>query len=98
MYKNNVLICISGDDNYRLGGNWLHSKTTNLDLDRLTMEGPYESVNQQRTLTTWIEGYTKTLSDTKVAVNSICIVFSKVRAFTYEIRNLDPLTQTLGLL
>jgi hypothetical protein len=54
------------------------------------MEGTYEWANQQRMLTTWIEWYTKTLSVTKVAVN-----FSKAKTFTYEIRNLDPLTQTL---
>jgi hypothetical protein len=43
MYKNNVLICISADGNYRLGGTRLHSEELNLDSDRLSMEGPYES-------------------------------------------------------
>jgi hypothetical protein len=51
----------------------LHSKKPNLDSDRLSMEGPYESANRQRRLTAWIEGYTKAQSDTKVAVNSLCI-------------------------
>jgi hypothetical protein len=83
MYKNNVLICISTNDNYRLGGTRLHSKSLrhskepNLDSDRLSMEGSYELLNRQRTLTAWIEGYTKTQSDTKVTINSFCIIFSK---------------------
>jgi hypothetical protein len=63
--------------------------------DRLSMDGSYESANQQRKLTTWIEGYTKTPSDTMVAVNSFCIIFSKATTFKYEIRQPDPLTQTL---
>jgi hypothetical protein len=54
-------------------GTRLHSKEPNLDSDRLSMEGPYESANQQHTLMAWIEGYTKTQSDTKVTVNSSCI-------------------------
>jgi hypothetical protein len=45
-----------------------------------------------------IAGYTITSSDTKVAGNSFFIVLiSKIAAFTYEIRHLDPLTQTLSL-
>jgi hypothetical protein len=54
-------------------GTQLHSMEPNLDSDRLSMEGPYESANRQRTLTAWIEGYTKIQSDTKVTVNSFCI-------------------------
>jgi hypothetical protein len=111
MYKNNVLICISAYDNYRLGSTRLHSKAlncipmhslhskeSNLDSDRLSMEGPYESANQQHALTAWIEGYTKTPSDKKVAVNSLCIIFSKATTFTYEIGQSDPLTQTLFII
>jgi hypothetical protein len=98
MYKNNVLICISADDNYRLGGTRLHSKESNLDSDRLSIEGLYESANRQRMLTAWIEGYTKTLSDINVTVNSFCIIFSKAKPFTYEIRPPDPLTQTLFII
>jgi hypothetical protein len=79
-------------------GTRLHSKELNLDSDRLSMEDSYESVNWQRTLTTWIEGYTKTPSDTKVAVNSFCIIFSKATAFTYKIRQPDLLTQTLFII
>jgi hypothetical protein len=62
------------------------------------MEGPYESANQQRMLKAWIKGYIKTLSDTKVAINSLCIIFSKATTFTYEIRQPDPLTQTLFII
>jgi hypothetical protein len=98
MYKNSVLICISADDNYRLGGTRLHSKESNLDSDRLSIEGLYESANRQRMLTAWIEGYTKTLSDINVTVNSFCIIFSKTKPFTYEIRPPDPLTQTLFII
>jgi hypothetical protein len=65
------------------------------------MKDPYESVNQQGRLTATIAGYTKTPSDTKVAGNSFCLVVSilicKTTIFTYEIRHLDPLTQTLLL-
>jgi hypothetical protein len=98
MYKNNVLICIITYDNYTLGGTRLHSKEPNLDSDRLSMEGSYESANRQRTLMTWIEGYTKTSSDTKVIVNPFCIIFSKATTFMYEIRQPDPLTQTLFII
>jgi hypothetical protein len=62
------------------------------------MEGPFESANGQRTLTAWIEWYIKTPSDTKVAINSFCIIFSKAATFTYEIRQPDPLTQTLFII
>jgi hypothetical protein len=65
------------------------------------MEGPYESATQQVRLMDKIVGYTKTPRDTKVAGNSFCIEFSificKTTTFTYEIRNLDPLTKTLLL-
>jgi hypothetical protein len=48
-----------------------------------------------------IAEYTKTPSETKVADNLFCIVFSilisKTTTFTYEIKRLDPLTQTLLL-
>jgi hypothetical protein len=77
-------------------GTRLHFKEPNLDSDRLSMEGPYESANQQRRLTVWIEGYIKTQSDIKVAVNSFCInIFSKTTTLTYEIIQPGPLTQTL---
>jgi hypothetical protein len=55
-------------------------------------------MSQQRTLMAWIEGYTKAPSDTKVAVNSLYIIFSKTTTFTYEIRQPDPLTQTLFII
>jgi hypothetical protein len=54
--------------------------------------------NRQRTLMAWTEGYTKTPSDTKVTVNSFCIIFSKAKTFTYEIRQPDLLTQTLFII
>jgi hypothetical protein len=45
-----------------------------------------------------IAGYTITPSDTKVIGYSFFIVLiSKTTTFTYEIRHLDPLTQTLSL-
>jgi hypothetical protein len=48
-----------------------------------------------------IAQYIKTLSETKVAGNSFCIVFSilisKITTFTYEIKHLDPLTERLLL-
>jgi hypothetical protein len=55
-------------------------------------------MSQQRTLMAWIEGYTKALSDTKIAVNSLYIISSKATTFTYEIRQPDPLTQTLFII
>jgi hypothetical protein len=62
------------------------------------MEGQYESVNQQGRLMARIAGYTKILSDTKITDNSFFIVLiSKTTTFTYEIRHLDLLTQTLSL-
>jgi hypothetical protein len=79
-------------------GTRLHSKEPNLDSDRLVMQGTYESANRQCTLTAWIEGCTKTLSDTKITEKSICIVFSKATRFTYEIGNLDQLTQILFII
>jgi hypothetical protein len=67
----------------------------------MSMEGPYESANQQGRLAARIAGYTKSLSDKKVTGNSFCIVvsilISKTTTFTYGIRHLDPLTQTLLL-
>jgi hypothetical protein len=79
-------------------GTRLQYKELNLDSDRLSIEVPYELANRQHTLTTWIEGYTKISSDTKVTINSFCIVFSKAATFTYEIRHLDPLTQTFFII
>jgi hypothetical protein len=76
----------------------LYSKEPNLDSDRLSMEGPYEPANPQCMLTAWIEGDTKTSSGTKVIVNLFCIIFSKATTFTYEIRQSDPLTQTLFII
>jgi hypothetical protein len=69
-----------------------------LDSDRLSLEGPYELANRQSTLTSLIEEYIKTPSDTNVAVNSFCIIFSKATTFTYEIRQPDPLTQTFFII
>jgi hypothetical protein len=64
----------------------------------MSMEGRYESTNRQDRLTATIVGYTITLSDTKVVDNSLFIVLiSKTTTFTYEIRNLDPLTQIFSL-
>jgi hypothetical protein len=55
-------------------------------------------MNRQGRLTARIVGYTKNPSKTKVAGNSSFIVLiSKTTTFTYEIRHLDPLTQTLSL-
>jgi hypothetical protein len=48
-----------------------------------------------------IAEYTKTLSEIKVAGNSFyivfCILIIKTTIFTYEIKHLDPLTETLLL-
>jgi hypothetical protein len=64
----------------------------------MSMEDRYESANRQDRLTTIIEEYTITPSDTKVADNLFFIILiSKTTTFTYEIRHLDPLTQTLSL-
>jgi hypothetical protein len=64
----------------------------------MSMEGQYESANRQNILTAMIAGYTITPSDTKIADNSFFIVLiSKITNFTYEVRHLDPLTQTLLL-
>jgi hypothetical protein len=64
----------------------------------MNMEGRHESANRQGRLTTRIAGYTIIPSDTKVADNSFFIVLiSKTTTFTYEIKHLDPLTQTLSL-
>jgi hypothetical protein len=45
--------------------------------------------------------YTKTSSETKVVGNLLCIVFYiliiKITTFTYGIRHMDPLTETLLL-
>jgi hypothetical protein len=47
---------------------------------------------------TRIVGYTIILSGTKVACNSFfTVLVSKTTTFTYEIKYLDPLTQTLSL-
>jgi hypothetical protein len=40
------------------------------------MEGPYESANLKGRLTVRITEYTKTPSETKVAGNLFCIIFS----------------------
>jgi hypothetical protein len=64
----------------------------------MSMEDRYESVNHHDRLTAMIAGYTITPSDTKVVGNSFFIVLiSKTTTFTYEIRHLEPLTQTLSL-
>jgi hypothetical protein len=141
MYKNNVDICNSVNDNFRLGntrlhfmaldcilrhsaafqdirmhskafscilrhsapfqGTRLHSQGLNFDSDRLSMEGSYESANQQGRLRVMIAQYIKTLSGTKVAGNTFCIVFSilisKITAFMYKIKHLDSLIETLLL-
>jgi hypothetical protein len=69
-----------------------------LDSDSMSMEGWYESANRQDRLTAMIAGYTITLSDTKVTCNSFFIVLiSKTTTFTYEIKHLYLLTQTLLL-
>jgi hypothetical protein len=65
------------------------------------MEGHYESANRKGTLKAGISEYIKTPSETKVVDNSFCIVFSilisKTIIFTYEIKHLNPLTETLLL-
>jgi hypothetical protein len=57
--------------------------------------------NRQGGLRARIAEYTKTLSETKVASNSFyivfCILILKTTTFTYEIKYLDPLTETLLL-
>jgi hypothetical protein len=64
----------------------------------MSIESRYESTNHQDRLTTIIVGYTITPSDIKVTCNSFFIVLiSKTTIFTYEIRHLDPLAQTLSL-
>jgi hypothetical protein len=64
----------------------------------MSMEGRYESANREDRLMAMIAGYTVTPSDTNIANNSFFIVLiSKTITFTYEIRHLDPLTQTLSL-
>jgi hypothetical protein len=68
----------------------INKEVINIDLDRMRMEGQYESANQQRRLMARTEGYAKTQSEKKVAGNSFCTT-----TFTYQIRHLDPLTQTL---
>jgi hypothetical protein len=69
-----------------------------LHSDGISMEGRYESANHQDRSTAMIAGYTITPSDTKITCNSFFIVLiSKITIFTYEIRHLDPLTQTISL-
>jgi hypothetical protein len=69
-----------------------------LDSYSISMEGWDESANHQGRLTAMIAGYTIISSDTKVADNSFFIVLiSKTTTCTYEIRDLNPLTQTLSL-
>jgi hypothetical protein len=63
-----------------------------IDSNIMRMEGPYESANRQFRLMARTEGYTKTQSKKKVAGNSFYTT-----TFMYEIRHLDPLTQTLLL-
>jgi hypothetical protein len=72
--------------------------TIQIGPDSMSMEGRYESTNHQDRLTTMIPWYTITPSDTKVTYNSFFIVLiSKTTTFTYEIRHMNPLTQTLSL-
>jgi hypothetical protein len=82
-------------------GTWLHSQGFDFDLDRLRMESPYDSANRQGKLRARIVQCKKTPSETKVASNSFCIVFSilisKTTTFMYKIKHLDPLTETLLL-
>jgi hypothetical protein len=65
------------------------------------MEGHYESANRQGRLRARIAEYIKTPSERKVTNNLFCIVFSilisKTTTFTYAIKHLDPLTDTLLL-
>jgi hypothetical protein len=64
----------------------------------MNMEGQYESANRQDTLTARMVGYTIILSGTNVAGKSFFIILvTKTTTFTYEIKHLDPLTQTLSL-
>jgi hypothetical protein len=64
----------------------------------MSMERRYESANRQDRLTAMIVGYTITPSDTKVAGNWFFIVLiSKTTTFTYEIKHMNLLTQTLLL-
>jgi hypothetical protein len=64
----------------------------------MNMEGQYELANHQGRLMAMIAGYTITSSDTKITGKSFFIVLiSKTTTCTYEIRHLDPLTQTLSL-
>jgi hypothetical protein len=99
MYKNNVLICISADDNYRLGGIQLHFKTLGCILRNPTwtqIDWAWRAhMSRQISNVRWrlgLKGTQKTLSDTKVTFNSFCIIFSKATTFTYEIRRPNPLT------
>jgi hypothetical protein len=82
-------------------GTRLHSEGLNFDSNRLSMDGPYESTNRQGRLRARIAKYTKTPSETKVADNSFCIVFSvlisKTTTFMYEIKHIDPLNEILLL-
>jgi hypothetical protein len=65
------------------------------------MEGIYESANRQCRLKARIAQYIKSPSEIKVTGNSFYIVFSilisKTTTFTYEIKQPDPLTETLLL-
>jgi hypothetical protein len=64
----------------------------------MSMQGRYESANSQGRLMIMIVGYTIISSDTKIAGNSFFIVLiSKTTTFTYEIRHMDSLTQTILL-
>jgi hypothetical protein len=58
-------------------------------------------MSRQGKLRVRITEYTKTLSETNVTGNSLCIVFCiliiKTTTFTFEIKHLDPLTETLLL-
>jgi hypothetical protein len=79
----------------------LHSQGLNFDSDRLSIEGPYELADRQGRLRARIVEYIKTPSETKVAGSSFRIVFSilisKTTTFTYEIKHLDLLSETLLL-
>jgi hypothetical protein len=64
----------------------------------MSLEGQYETANHQGRLIVMIAGYTITPSDTKVIDNSFFIVLiSKANTCTYEIGQLNPLTQTISL-
>jgi hypothetical protein len=64
----------------------------------MSMECRYELANHQGRLMAMIVGYTITPSDTEVVDNSFFIVLiSKTTIFKYEIRHLNPLTQTFSL-